>query len=191
MTEVYFIRHAEPNYENHDDRTRELTQKGLKDRVLATQYLMDKDIQLVFSSPFKRAVDTVADFADRAGLPVELIEDFRERRIESVWIEDYSAFARRQWSDFSYKFSDGECLKEVQERNIRALTQLLQNYPDRHIVVGSHGTALSTIINYYDPTFQYDDFERIRTVMPWIVHFSFDGLQCVRIEKVNPFMTGG
>ena len=191
MTEVYFIRHAEPNYENHDDRTRELTQKGLKDRVLATQYLMDKDIQLVFSSPFKRAVDTVADFADRAGLPVELIEDFRERRIESVWIEDYSAFARRQWSDFSYKLSDGECLKEVQERNIRALTQLLQNYPDRHIVVGSHGTALSTIINYYDPTFQYDDFERIRTVMPWIVHFSFDGLQCVRIEKVNPFMTGG
>lgn len=191
MTEVYFIRHAEPNYENHDDRTRELTQKGLKDRVLATQYLMDKDVQLVFSSPFKRAVDTVADFADRAGLPVELIEDFRERRIESVWIEDYSAFARRQWSDFSYKLSDGECLKEVQERNIRALTQLLQNYPDRHIAVGSHGTALSTIINYYDPTFQYDDFERIRTVMPWIVHFSFDGLQCVRIEKVNPFMTGG
>ena len=191
MTEVYFIRHAEPNYENHDDRTRELTQKGLKDRVLATQYLMDKDIQLVFSSPFKRAVDTVADFADRAGLPVELIEDFRERRIESVWIEDYSAFARRQWSDFSYKLSGGECLKEVQERNIRALTQLLQNYPDRHIAVGSHGTALSTIINYYDPTFQYDDFERIRTVMPWIVHFSFDGLQCVRIEKVNPFMTGG
>lgn len=191
MTEVYFIRHAEPNYENHDDRTRELTQKGLRDRVLATQYLMDKDIQLVFSSPFKRAVDTVADFADRAGLPVELIEDFRERRIESVWIEDYSAFARRQWSDFSYKLSDGECLKEVQERNIRALTQLLQNYPDRHIAVGSHGTALSTIINYYDPTFQYDDFERIRTVMPWIVHFSFDGLQCVRIEKVNPFMTGG
>lgn len=191
MTEVYFIRHAEPNYENHDDRTRELTQKGLKDRVLATQYLMDKDIQVVFSSPFKRAVDTVAYFADRAGLPVELIEDFRERRIESVWIEDYSAFAQRQWSDFSYKLSDGECLKEVQERNIRALTQLLQNYPDRHIAVGSHGTALSTIINYYDPTFQYDDFERIRTVMPWIVHFSFDGLQCVRIEKVNPFMTGG
>ncbi len=30
MTILYFIRHAEPNYENHDDFTRELTHKGLQ-----------------------------------------------------------------------------------------------------------------------------------------------------------------
>lgn len=28
MTNVYFVRHAQPNYENHDDLTRELTEKG-------------------------------------------------------------------------------------------------------------------------------------------------------------------
>ena len=27
MTTVYFVRHAQPNYENHDDLTRELTEK--------------------------------------------------------------------------------------------------------------------------------------------------------------------
>ena len=187
MTEVYFVRHAEPNYRNHDDRTRELTEKGLRDRLLVTHYLKDKDIDMVVSSPFKRAVDTVADFADSAGLPIELIEDFRERKIESVWIDDFNAFAMKQWDDFNYKLSDGESLQEVQDRNVSALKKLLRDHPGRHIAVGSHGTALSTIVNYYDPSYGYREFEEIRQLMPWIVHFTFDGLNCIRIEKVNVF----
>lgn len=50
ITVVYFVRHAEPNYENHDDMTRELSAKGLKDRKLVTKFLMDKNIQIVLSS---------------------------------------------------------------------------------------------------------------------------------------------
>lgn len=39
MTNVYFVRHAHPNYENHDDLTRELTEKGLQDRKLVTELM--------------------------------------------------------------------------------------------------------------------------------------------------------
>ncbi|SFC29549.1 hypothetical protein [Butyrivibrio sp. YAB3001] len=46
------------------------------------------------------------------------------------------------------------------------------------------GTSLSTIINFYDNSFGYDDFERIRFLMPWIVEFSFDELgNCVDIKR--------
>lgn len=187
MTNVYFVRHAQPNYSNHDDLTRELTEKGLADRRLVTEYLMERDIRAVFSSPFLRSVDTVKDFADRKGLTIERIDDFRERRIDSVWIEDFNAFARRQWSDFSYKLSDGECLGEVQERNIRALLTLVKAYKDQNIVIGSHGTALSTVINYFDPSFGYDAFEEIRGLMPWIVRFAFEDDRCTEIEKIDLF----
>ena len=40
MTTIYFVRHAEPNYENHNDMLRELSSKGLMDRELVTNYLM-------------------------------------------------------------------------------------------------------------------------------------------------------
>ena len=63
MTRVYFVRHAEPNYDNHDDMLRELSPKGMEDRKLVTTFLSDKNIDVVLSSPFKRAVDSVADFA--------------------------------------------------------------------------------------------------------------------------------
>lgn len=68
MTTIYFIRHAEPNYDNHDDMTRELSEKGLKDRALVTEFLRDKEIDAVLSSPFKRAVDTVGEFAKQQGV---------------------------------------------------------------------------------------------------------------------------
>lgn len=75
MTTVYFVRHAEPYFENHDDLTRELTLKGLEDRKLATNFLNDKGATCVASSPFKRAVDTVKHFADAQGIQIELIDD--------------------------------------------------------------------------------------------------------------------
>lgn len=187
MTNVYFVRHAQPNYENHDDLTRELTEKGLRDRKLVTDFLRDKEICAVFSSPYKRSVDTVKEFADEMGFPVTLVEDFRERKVDSGWIEDFTAFAKRQWADFSYKLSDGECLREVQERNIAALNRVLAEYAGKNVVVGSHGTALSTIVHSFDPSFGYEDFNAIRGLMPWIVRFSFEGTKCVEIEKIDLF----
>lgn len=187
MTNVYFVRHAQPNYENHDDLTRELTEKGLRDRKLVTDFLRDKDIHAVLSSPYKRSVDTVKALADEMGLPIILVEDFRERKVDSGWIEDFTAFAKRQWADFSYKLSDGECLREVQERNIVALNRVLTEYEGKNVAVGSHGTALSTIVNYFDPSFRYEDFDAIRGLMPWIVRFSFEGTKCAEITKIDLF----
>ena len=187
MTTIYFVRHAQPNFENHDDMSRELSAKGLQDRTLVTNFLMDKNVEVVLSSPFKRAVDTVLDFAEKRNLDIGIIEDFRERRVDSGWIEDFSAFCKAQWENFDYKHSDGECLREVQERNISALEKVLTDYEGKVIVVGSHGTALSTIINYYNKAFGYSDFERIKALMPWLVKFSFDGMNCVEIEEFNIF----
>lgn len=174
MTEVFFVRHAEPNYQNHDDVARELTVKGLNDRKLVTRFLSDKGIDVILSSPYKRSIDTVKEFADVRQLEIELIQDFRERRVDSEWIEDFEAFSRRQWEDFDYKLSDGECLREVQKRNINALMRAVEKYQGKKIAVGSHGTALCTIIHYFDPSFGYEGFQRVCGIMPWIVKFTFD-----------------
>ena len=187
MTTVYFVRHAQPNYDNHDDMMRELTAKGLEDRKLVTKFLSDKNVDIVLSSPFHRSVDTVRHFADLKGLEIGIVEDFRERRIDSVWIEDFNGFCKKQWEDFSYKLSDGESLAEVQERNIAALNKVLTEYAGKTIVVGSHGTALSTIVNYYDKSFGHAEFEKIRGLMPWVVKFTFEGTECVEIKQYNVF----
>lgn len=184
MTKVYFIRHAQPNLDNHDDFSRELSEKGMADRRLVTEFLSDKKIDAVFSSPYKRAFDTVSDFADKNGLKIQSVDDFREREI-GVWLEDFNEFVYKQWSDFDYKLHGGESLKEVQSRNISALNQILNNCNGKNIAVGSHGTAISTIINYYDSSFGYNSFFEIRKLMPWIAELDFKSYECINIQKYN------
>lgn len=185
MTTVYFVRHAQPNYKNHDDESRELTRKGMEDRKLVTEFLRDKSVDAVLSSPYRRAVQTVEHFAKTNNLPIITVSDFRERRVENTWIDDFDGFCRRQWDNFDYKLSDGESLREVQQRNIAALRAVLEVYQDKTVVVGSHGTALSTIINFYDASFEYEDFQRIEEIMPWIVMLCFDRQRCVAIREFD------
>ena len=187
MTTVYFVRHAQPNFANHDDLTRELTAKGMEERHLVESLLADVQVDAVLSSPYRRAVDTVQPLADARGLAIRTVADFRERRVDSCWIEDFNSFCRAQWADFDYKLTDGETLRQVQQRNIAALEAVLEEFAGQTVVIGSHGTALSTIVNHFDPTFDHADFEKIRGLMPWVVRFTFEGMDCVDITSYDVF----
>lgn len=125
ITEIYFVRHAQPDMSIHDDAFRPLSPKGISDTKLVTRYLKDKSIDFIYSSPYKRSVDTVSDFSKVMNLPITCIHEFRERCVNNVWIEDFMGFVSKQWADFNYKMSEGESLQEVQYRNITALQEIL------------------------------------------------------------------
>lgn len=179
MTTIYFVRHAEPNYNNHDDLTRELTAKGWADRGRVAKFLEDKRITKAFCSPFKRSIDTIGEFTENTGLEVVTDYDFRERKVGDNWLDDFDSFAKKQWEDFNFKLENGESLAEVQERNIAALKRVLRSCPNEAVVIGTHGTALSTIVNYFDPSFGHQDFLRIQEVMPWVVEMTFNEMNFV------------
>ena len=185
MTQLYFVRHAQPLYRTHDDASRELSPKGLEDRKLVTAYLLDKGIDVVLSSPYARAADTVRHFADTVRLPIIHMPDFRERVVADAWIDDFDSFCRRQWADFDYHLPGGECLREVQARNIASVTRVLQKYAGQRVVIGGHGTSIATVLNYFDPAFGYEGFDSIRRLMPWIVRLDFEGEAFLGMEKIN------
>jgi 2,3-bisphosphoglycerate-dependent phosphoglycerate mutase len=184
MTQVYFVRHAKSDYSVHDDYARPLTEQGCIDCKKVTEFLLKRNINKIFSSPYKRTVDTVKDFAETINLKIHIIDGFRERAVtEGWWVEDFNSFAKEQWNNFDYKLPGGESLNEVQERNIKSLMELLSNNVDQNIVIGSHGTALSTVVNYFNKNFGYSEFDRIKHIMPFIVCFTFDGQDIINIEE--------
>jgi len=186
MTTIYFIRHAEADKTVKSNPDRPLSEKGQKDCQLVTDFLQDKQIDVVLSSPYKRAVDTISGFANSIGAKIELDENFRER--EKGYIDSdfsYMEYARKQWSDFSYKLTDGESLAETQKRNISALQKVLNRYGNKNIVIGTHGQALGTIINHFDKSF---DFEKKQTILnPFVVKMTFDGNKFIQYEMIDLF----
>lgn len=183
MEKVYFVRHAKSDISIKDDLMRPLTKEGIEDCKKVTEFLLDKEITRIFSSPYKRSIDTIKNFADKVDLKINIIDDLRERKIDTLWIEDFNKFAKEQWDNFEYKLSTGESLNEVQQRNIRALQHILEESPDKNIVISTHGTALSTIINFFNGEFRYSEFERIKNLMPFIVCITFNEGNAVRIEE--------
>ena len=184
MNRIYFVRHAKPDFSVKEDLIRPLTEDGINDSKKVKDFLKDKNISKIYSSPYKRAIYTVKQLSDFLHLDIELVEDFRERKISSEWIEDFNDFSEKQWNDFNYKLNDGESLKEVQDRNIRELHRILNENDEENIVIGTHGTALSTIINYYDSNFNHSSFNKIKEIMPLIIVCEFDGIKLININYV-------
>jgi 2,3-bisphosphoglycerate-dependent phosphoglycerate mutase len=80
----------------------------------------------------------------------------------------------KRWSDKQWHEEGGESLYMVQERNIEAVKEIAAVNDGKTIVIGTHGTALSTIMNYYDPDFGAEDFFRIVDWMPYIVELDIE-----------------
>lgn len=189
MTTVYFVRHAQTDYSNPVDKDRVLTEEGLRDRYLARDFLLAREIRSeqlhIYSSNFRRAMDTVQPYADAMNVLIQPCEEFREWSVIAP-AEEYYEACKRAWEDFTYRLQDCETLEEVQQRNIQKLMELVRLHADETIIIGSHGTALSTIIHYYNETYNYEDLLRIMEIKPWIVRFDFEGEEFVGYEEVFP-----
>lgn len=184
-TTLYFIRHAQPDLSIRDEQKRPLTPAGiLSSKELVNQFL-PKSIDAFYSSPYQRAVDTIKPLASAYNLEIIYLNDFRERAITDDWIEDFNHFTHQQWTDFNYKLPNGECLNEVQIRNISALQAILKHHLDQTIVIGTHGTALSTILNFYDPTFNHISFTNIKNKMPWVIQMEFEGDEFINYQDIT------
>lgn len=184
MTRVYFVRHAQSDWRSGSDRERGLTAEGREDAKAVLDFLRDRSVDAFYCSPYRRSLDTIRASAEHFGLPIHTDERLRER--EAVPGGNVRELFRKRWEDFDWHEPGGESLRSVQERNIAALTEILTANREKTVVIGTHGTALSTILNYYEPDYNCDSFLRIIDWMPFVVELDFEGTQFLRkVEHVH------
>lgn len=187
LTHVYFVRHAQPVQSHKEDRTRPLTREGQADTALVTQALADKRIDCFYCSPYLRSLDTIRPAAAACGLPILQDERLRERQAGergNAGLREEDSPLRRRWRDFSWHEPSGESIAQVQQRNIAALKEILAENQGKNIAIGTHGTALSSILNVYRPQFGCEDFLRIVDWMPYIVELTFDGQKLLTFREI-------
>ena len=184
MVKIYFVRHAQPDFSHQTDLTRPLTTEGKKDSEAITEFFKGKSVDAFYCSPYKRSLDTIkgaADFHKK-----EIIMDYRLReRGKGPNGNNYGMFQKR-WADHDYHEEGGESIGMVQKRNMEALKEILRANDGKTLVIGTHGTALSTILNYYNNDFGCEDFLRIIDWMPYIIELDFEGDKLVsQIEHMH------
>jgi len=188
LTEIYFIRHAEPDHSIVDDGQRPLTSKGLKDASNLVNYFNVIDISSIYSSPYTRAIQTVKPIAENKSITIQIRDNFKERISNTSWIDntnDLNTHVRQMWQQPNIGIDGGESIKSVQERNIKELALILKENKNKKTIIGTHGTALATMISYYNKLFSGDDFLKFIGIMPYIIKMRFNNDSLKDMEEIK------
>lgn len=182
-TELIMVRHAKVNY-TPEDKERALSKEGEEQRKDVFKILKDKHIDKIYSSPFKRAIDTIKPYADYKGMEINIVDDLRERKVSDVFIDDFETFSTNQWNDFDYKIEKGESLREVQQRGLRAIEEILKENRGKTLVVGTHGTFLGVLLNHYENKCDFNFWKKLK--MPAIITITYnDNFEVTEIVEIE------
>ncbi len=153
--DVLLVRHAEPmppGTPDLNDDDRPLTDAG---RAAASELAAELDgweLTAFYSSPYARALETVTVLADRRGLPIQLLDDLRERRLSPELHDDWRDSLERSWADADFELPGGESGRSAQRRAVAMLDLLRTRHPDGgRIVIGSHGNLISLVLQALQP----------------------------------------
>ena len=171
VTTIYFVRHSEPNHSHIDTLTRPLSNEGRADCYHVVKYFKDKKLDIAYSSPYLRSYTTILDTCNDHNIPI--IKDDRLKERISGHHHQLKSEIEKRWLDKNWHEDGGESINQVQNRNIEVLKEILTDHQEQTIIVGTHGTALSSILSYYDEEFNVNDFFALVDLMPYIVKMEF------------------
>lgn len=147
MMTIYFVRHCETDNSHRDDAGRPLTLRGKRDAERLIDFFEQQTIDVIYSSPYLRCIDTIQPLATERGLSVQTDDRLREREL-GRWLDDFDAFAGRQWGEEDFKIEGGESITEVKKRMRDFFRdRLIFGASPKTYLICSHGTALCALFH--------------------------------------------
>ncbi|SFM34507.1 2,3-bisphosphoglycerate-dependent phosphoglycerate mutase [Gracilibacillus orientalis] len=186
-TMIYMVRHAESPFKLGEERVRGLSEEGVIAANRVTELLMEKDIAVIVSSSYKRAVHTVQGLALHKGLTIKEYEELKERPIKGLEYklpeQELLKAIEHSFENKEYCLEGGESTIQAQKRVIPTIIQLLSVYNGKKIVIGTHGNIMTIIMNYFDERYGYDFWKS--TSKPDIYKLTFDNKNSlVEVERL-------
>jgi 2,3-bisphosphoglycerate-dependent phosphoglycerate mutase len=177
--DVLLVRHAEPvpvGTPGTGDDERPLTEAGSAAAAELAVELDGYEISAIYCSPYARAVATVQPLAERRNLPIQILDDLRERRLSLEPHDAWQETLRRAWTDADFALPGGESGRDAQRRAVGLLDLLRARHPDGgRLVLGSHGNLISLILHALEPAVDYAFHIGMPT--PAIYRLTHDGLR--------------
>ena len=169
--ELLLVRHCQSSGPAPDA---ELTELGLRQAHTLAAFLSDMEVDLVVSSAYKRAQQSVESFAAALGATVRIDHRLCERTLSDSPIDRWRELIRDSFEDLELRASGGESAREVLDRAWASLNDLL--YSDYQLPLAvMHGNLISLILNSLDPSFGYRGWEQLSNPDVFVLRESEDG----------------
>jgi len=170
-TYVLLIRHGENDWVGTDrlaGRTPgvHLNEKGRQQAQDLVQLLQRQPIAAIYSSPLERCLETAQPLSLDRNLPV-VAEDGILEVDYGTWrgghlkeLAKSPEWQQVQHYPSTFRFPEGETLREVQARAVATVERLRDQHPNAVVALFSHGDVIRTTIAHYMGT-ALDLFQRV------------------------------
>lgn len=159
MTTFYLIRHAVNDLVGKTIAGRmpgvSLNREGRRQAEQLAERLAEEPIQLIFSSPLERAVETAMPLAKRLGKDVQISEALNEIDFGDWTNQTCEHLAGlpwwQRWNTFrsGTRIPGGEIMLDVQTRMVNEIQRLHTGYPEKTVALFSHGDPIRGALAYY------------------------------------------
>ncbi|MGE7988081.1 histidine phosphatase family protein [Lysinibacillus fusiformis] len=181
MTVLYFVRHAHADY-SEDEYRRPLSLKGIKDVERVTSLFNDQRIDAVYSSLYKRAIQTVQGIAKYHDVPIQTVDALKERQLANGALENFREALQRVWQEPSFAWTGGESNQQAMTRAVQSLQSIILSHPHDNIVIGTHGNIMVLMMQSFDTQYDYEFWQKL--TMPDVYRLSFHELTLLEVERV-------
>lgn len=178
---IYLVRHAHSIY-TPDEIRRPLSERGEADAKRVTQILKEEHIDCVYSSPYKRAMQTVQGVADFFSVNLLIEECFKERKLAEGPVADFTQAITKVWENDNFYFKGGESNKIAQQRGIQGLIEVIDEHPGKNIVIGTHGNIMVLMMNYFDEAYGFQFWQELE--MPDIYKLTFTNTRLIDVTRL-------
>lgn len=137
-----------------------LTAVGHAQAVLLAEHLATAGIELLVSSPYTRAQQSIAPLAQRLSLPVETDARLAERALSAAPLEHWREALRQTFVDLDRVWPGGESSRTAMARG-RAVVDALLARPEGVAVVVTHGNLMTLILHSFEARFGYRTWKQL------------------------------
>ncbi len=134
----------------------ELSDMGKKQAKQTSIRLKDEEIDLIYSSPLKRAMDTAKEISKINNVNINIFDEFKEmnfgdfegltfKEIESDHKEEYE---RLKNESFEYSFPNGENMIGFHDRISNKIDHIIKEQDGKTVLIVSHGGVIRACISH-------------------------------------------
>jgi 2,3-bisphosphoglycerate-dependent phosphoglycerate mutase len=180
---ILLVRHAAPippGTPGVEDNDRPLASKGLQDAERLADWRGAVRIDKIYSSPYRRAFQTLEPLAKRRGLTIETVPDLRERHfmIPGTPDHEWKPQLERSWRDFDYAPPGGETGR-IAGRIINVLEHLRSRHSSGTVIAGSHGNLIALALNAIDSRLSFEFWAAMPMPAVYELRWTEDGWRIV------------
>jgi len=173
VTRVLLIRHAESQPDaGLAEPDWPLNSTGQQQSKALAGTLQAQGVEVVYSSPYRRAVDTVRPLAAAAGLPISIEDDLRERKLTDGFRADWKTLVEKAWADWSFALPGCESGLDCQARVRACVDRLARENSGRTIALASHGNAIALYLSSLDETFGFKGWKSMKNPDIFLVNYA-------------------